>query len=424
MRKQMLDALAKPDDEPAPDPSAPPVDAETARKKAEEKAKIQENTKALVSELDKFAITAKLDGTAMAFGMSAAFRSTESAWVKPIFLSPSDMGSPDLLFRLTENASAAIFSQGGGPLPELLSSIDLFSDLPAADRDAAAAVRESFKQLLMKPYGAAYGIDIPRVTKSVADLKNAKDPEKAKKALAQAIDGYGVVALSTDPATIEKLIKQLDALDAADNRAKGKTKDPDASKTIIRPAPAALKLPKGSFFLDESKLVEGKTPKAPKKREVKPKAFVFGDGRYAYILFSLADDRAYGDAAREILARKPSPKALDPLLTQRGILLGGQVTSLVGAFGSHEYSLKLPSKLDAQERATVVADLEKDLAAPRLPVPFAVTATKSGAGGVVSFDVKGEKAAFTTIFEHAFEGMGALLLVPLMLGAMAAGAGP
>jgi hypothetical protein len=418
LRKSFIEGVDKPSKDGIFDPSTPAPDPDAARKEAEQKAKINENLKAFVTELDTFGFSANLDGNAMAFGLRASFHATETPWVKPIFLAPASIDQPDLLFRLGENASAAMFSQGGGPLPELLSSIDVYSELSGPDHDKANAVISSIKQILMKPYGFAYGIDIPRVTKSVADLKTAKDPEKAKKALAQAIDGYGVMAFSTDVGSVEKLLRQLDALDAVDNRVKGKPADPNEAKTTIRAAAPALKLPKGSFFLDESKMVDGKTPKAPKKKEVKTKALLFGDDKYAYAVFSLSDDRAYADAAKEILARKPSPKSLDPLLTRPGMLLGGQVTSLVGAFGSHEYALKLPSKLDAQERATIVADLEKDLAAPRYPVPFALTATKNGAGGVVSFDVKGERAAFTTIFEHAFEGMGALLLLPLMLGAM------
>ena len=61
-----------------------------------------------------------------------------------------------------------------------------------------------------------------------------------------------------------------------------------------------------------------------------------------YVILGLSNERSYADAAKEVLARKAAPHALDGLLTGKGVLFGGQVTSLVGAFGSHEYMLKAP----------------------------------------------------------------------------------
>ena len=89
---------------------------EAARKKAESKKKLTENGLAFVNELDRFGLyltrsTIKSSTTRFNIG----FRTTESLWVKPMFASPGDMGAPDLLFTLTENASAALYSPGGGP---------------------------------------------------------------------------------------------------------------------------------------------------------------------------------------------------------------------------------------------------------------------------------------------------------------------
>ena len=164
-------------------------------------------------------------------------------------------------------------------------------------------------------------------------------------------------------------------------------------------------------------MVDGKKRKDPKRKQTTTSALCVGDAQYTYVVFGLADDHAYADAAKEILARKGTPRAIDPMFAQKGIVLGGQITSLIGAFGSHELALRDPGKLDAAARTKLTADLDKDLSAPRYPIPFALTATRMGAGGVMAFDIKGDPAAFTTIFQHALEGMGALLLLPLLLAA-------
>ena len=42
----------------------------------------------------------------------------------------------------------------------------------------------------------------------------------------------------------------------------------DSTKVNVRTAAANLGLPKGSFFVDETKMVAGEKPKDPKKKEV------------------------------------------------------------------------------------------------------------------------------------------------------------
>jgi hypothetical protein len=403
--------------------SDPGTDPETQRKKAEDDLKAMNNLNDFVREVDTFRMSAALNGGDLELQFATSFQGVESAWVKPLFARPTGVAKPDLLFKLTENASAALYSQGAGPVPDLLGSYDPWSDLSGVEHDKAVAWTEEVKKLLNAPYGLAYGIDLPRVTTALADLKNAKDPDKAKKALAAAVDGYVLGAASTDVANFQRLAKEglrLGDLESkASARASGSV-NADKSSTTLRNASAAMGLPKGSFFIDDTKMVEGKTPKAPKKKETKTSALVFGDTSTTYMLFGLADDKTYAATAKEVLARKTAPRALDPLLTQRGIIMGGQVTSLMGAFGSHELQLKDPGKLDKVSRDKLVADLEGDLAAPKLPIPFALSANREGAGGVLSFDVKGDKQAFATIFSHAFEGMGALLMLPLMMAAMSA----
>lgn len=434
-RELMLSGLKKlqNDGTTAPDAQSDP---EAQRKKAEDDLKAYTNLGDLVRELDGFGMTASLRDSNVEFGMTVSFQGVESAWVKPVFQSPPGLSKPDLLFKLTENASAAFYSQGGGPVPELLSSYDFWQNLTGADHDKGAAWTAEVRKLMSLPYGAAYGVDIQRVTAALAAFKSAKDPDKAKKALADAVDGYGLVAASTDVASAQRLVREGMRLGQLEHKNQVAL-NPDMASydhatSAVRVAPTGLGLPKGSFFLDETNMVEAATPSTPgkgvkpavakKKKQVKTSALFFGDAQNTFMLFGLSDDRAYATTAKEILTRKASPRTLDPLLTQKGFILGGQVTSFIGAFSTHEYSLKDQSKLDKAAKDKLVLDLEHDLSAPRLAIPFALSTSRSGAGGALAFDVKGDKAAFSTIFSHALEGVGAgaLLMLPLMLAMMGA----
>ena len=425
MRETMLAAMNKKTENTSSLTAADPqADPETQRKKKEDELKAQTNLGDFIRELDGMRMSAALKGSELELDFATSFQGVESGWVKPLFLRPSGVAKPDLLFKLTENASAAFYSQGAGPIPDLLGSYDPWSELSGAEHDKAAAWTEDIKKLLMSPYGVAYGIDLPRVSAALEELAKAKEPDKAKKALAAAVDGYVLGAVTADVGTVQRLtregIRLVDLEKKASAAQNPGTASAEKSLTTVRAAAPALALPRGSFFVDETKTVPGKTPKAPSKQEVKTSGLCFADGATTFMLFGLADDRTYAAIAKEIVSRKTAPRALDPLLTQKGIILGGQVTSLVGAFGSHELLLKDPGKMDKVSRDKLVADLQGDLAAPKLPIPFALSANREGAGGVLAFDVKGDKAAFATIFSHALEGMGALLMLPLMMAMMSA----
>lgn len=426
MREMMLAAVKKSQEKDGilASSSDPTTDPETQRKKAEDDLKAITNLNDFIREVDSFRMSAALRGNDLEIDLATSFQGVESGWVKPLFARPTGTAKPDLLFKLTENASAALYSNGAGPIPDLLGSYDPWSDLGGVEHDKAVAWTEEVKKLFNAPYGVSYGIDLPRVATALADLKKAKDPDKAKAALAAAVDGYVLGAVSTDVGTVQRLAREGLRLGNLATKASAQasgtttTVTTDKSTTTLRNATGAMGLPKGSFFVDDTKTVAGKTPKSPTKKEVKTSGLVFGDGTTTYMLFGLADDKTYVATAKEVLARKSSPRALDPLLTQKGIILGGQITSLIGAFGSHELLLKDPGKMDKASRDKLVADLEGDLAAPKLPIPFALSAVREGAGGVLAFDVRGDKAAFATIFSHAFEGVGALLMLPLMMAMM------
>ena len=413
--------LLKEPDAPAPDATA---DAETQRKQAEAAKKRLADTADFVRDFDSFDLTATLTDSTLDFGTTTHVLGVESATMKPLFDKPDSPPRPDFLWKLTENASAALYSQGSGGIADLLDSFDPFTDLPAPEHQKALALIAEGKKILRSPYGFSYGVDTRRVAKALAEFKAAKDPDKAKKALAAAVDGYAIIAMSADVKTVERMTREAlrigDLSDRAAAAKNGLGAAPKTDKDVItlRAAPAGLGLPKGSFFVDTTSTTPGKTPKAPKKKERKTTSLMFGDTASTFFICGLPDDKTYADTAKEVVSRKGSPQALDPLLEQKGMLYGGQITSLIGAFTSHEFSFTSTDKMDQAAKDKIVADLEQDLAAPNLPIPFAITAVRDpagGAGGVMSFEIKGDRKAFSTIFDHAFKGLGGLFLLPLVL---------
>ena len=154
------------------------------------------------------------------------------------------------------------------------------------------------------------------------------------------------------------------------------------------------------------------------KRVTYPETLVVGDGTFTYLVLGLSTDAAFAGIAKEILARRTTPRTLDPYFERKGLLFGGQLTSLVGAFAAHEVALKANPNIVPSERVALSDDLEKDIAWKRLVIPFALTAERRSSGGVLTFDVRGETAAWTSVGEHVFSGLGGLLLLSFLLATM------
>jgi hypothetical protein len=378
------------------------------------------NALGFASELERVTFYATKKSDDLDFSLAASFVTVESAWVTPLFAKPSDSSNPQLLEKLTENASAAVYSQGGGPLADSMASIGSWTTLPPAEEAKSKALMDELHAISMKPLGAAYGVDLPEVTRALAAYRSTKDPNKAQKALEKAIDGYGVFAASTDVTTAQRLMKEAARLFEVKEKA-SRTGAPAPSKksstsTTFRTAGASLGLPKGAFFLDETKTVEeGTGKKKTNKRVTAPEMLVVGDGTFTYFVVGLPDDTTFAARAKEIIARKPtSGAAKSPYADRKGLLLGGQLTSLVGAFASHEVSLRIDETQSEEARKKLADDLDRDVAAPRLVIPFALTSERRGPGGRVAFEIRGSSKAFVSVGEHAFSGIGALALLPLM----------
>lgn len=368
----------------------------------------------VVEDADSLALELGRNGLSIAFSAEAHFRASTSTVVKDL-LTPMNAGdAPEAFSRLSEETSAALFSPGGGPLPRWVKQLmDSGRSTPDAARAKTDAASVTLSALARRPFAAAYGVHLDRAKAAVAAVRAAKDPAKEKKILEQALDTYGTFALSVDVATVERAARELIAAEAAAEAAKAKLEPtrrgvpaalPARTKsTTVRIAASNLGLPKGSFFVDETKPDDSGASAKVKKTKVESTLFVPGAGPITWGFLG-DDEKTLVESAKKVSTPlKVAAPPLDPILRQPGVIVAGYLSSQVGAFAMHS----LTSALSSQGSPTDdLAELEKDLSARRLPIPFALTAQKRAEGGVVRFEAQGQPEAFKTVAEH-LGGIGA-----------------
>ncbi len=356
-----------------------------------------EDDKAMASFLrDVGSISAELarDDGGIALAVTARFASRQSKWSAQIFEPASSDTPNDAFRRVWKDTNAAVFFAGGGAAPAWARQLLGKDDASPKRKAAAAALARTFQ----KPVVAGYGVRADRARAALAAVRTAKDPEKATRALEKALDAYAIVGGTIDAAAAESAIRDLAAdWNAEDKDALGKGKKAGPPKWSVRAAPAALGLPRGSFFLDERKV------DAHAKTEISPTLF-FPDGATTWSVDG-PDDAACAETAKKLLVAKPAA-ADDALFARKGAVVSGYLSSIVGAFAMHRISLGLGGGGSSAPSSATLAEIERDLAAPRLPLPFVLTAERRGDGGTASFEIRGERAAFQMLGEHVGGALG------------------
>jgi hypothetical protein len=341
------------------------------------------------------------DGSGLAFAATARFTTRQSKLAAEIF-EPANVELPnEAFYRVWQETSAAAFFVGGGALPKWAPS---FFD---ADDPNQAKAAERIAKAAQKPFVVGYGVRLDRARTALAAVRTAKDPEKAMQALTNALDSYSIGALAMDIADAEALAKDLGAL-------KNTTKPPPFKHRV---APAALGLPKGSFFTD---LVTNANAKP--KPTVETTLYFASSG--STWMVTGPDDAACVDTAKKMLVTKAPKIEEDALFKRKGVVAAGYLSSLVGAFALHRFTIGFGSLTGNGASTAVLAEIEKDLALKRMPLPFVVTAQRQGDGGIATFEVRGERDAFQVIGEHVGSTIGTGLGFIVMLMAIGGGGFP
>jgi hypothetical protein len=423
---------------------------------AKESAKAFEDT---VADLDAIGLEVAAEAEQVTFAFGWRYGTSKSRLTRAVFAESSGTAPTDAFLRITEDASGAIFLPGGGPLAAAMTWVakDALDDLAPDKKAALSSMLPVLMRMAERPIEAGYGIDAARVKKALAAVRTSKDPVKTTRALADALAGYEMARIPVEIASVEALTrgyaksendkekeKQKEAANTAATAASvAKSKGVKAESLVshdtthawaVRPVPAKVGLPKGSFALDDSKK-EWRTPGAWQK-STGITFFVPGPGagsKSATWIVTCTEEAACVERAKIAIAEKPPTKTTrDVLFQQPGLVLAGDLSTLVGAFAIHRLQLQLgtnPALATMGAGATPVsgatlAEIEHHLEEPKLLLPFVLLAQPRGDGGLATFEIRGELAAWKELGGHASAAASSSFMLLGMAVALALAATP
>jgi len=343
----------------------------------------------------------------LAFSGKLQLKSSSSKFVNEL-ITPTGSDAPnEAFYRLWQDTSASFYTPGGGPVPKWVT--DMFapsrhevSQLPQGIKDKNTAAGKILGKAFEKPVAIGYGVRTDRVKSALAAARSAKDPEKALHALQEAMEPYFAVATSIDLAEAERGVRDAIAYfngEAAEREKQSKSKYP-STKYAFRFAPAKLALPRGSFFVYETKVdwvrASGMTGNAAPPTRTDSTVFFTG-GQHTWAIGG-PDEKACVDSAKKILAPSTAKEEPNALFKRPGVVVSGYFSSQLGAFTMHR--IGDASMSGGSIPTDVLLDIEHDLTVKRVPLPFVFTTTKRAAGGDVAFEVRGEKDAVKVIGKH------------------------
>lgn len=369
------------------------------------------------------------DGKRLGLSGTLKLDAARSDFTRDLVEPPNAGGVPAAFDRVSQDTSAAVFVPGGGAVPkwmaELVASSEPTYGVPDATKERVNAAAKALGEAFKKPAVLGYGVRLDKARGALASVRAAtKDQEKAVRALEDALEPQMTYALSLDVATAEKLMRELGAAWTAvsqehERQSAGSGSVYPHPKFAVRPAPAKWGLPKGSFFFDETKadwVHVASTPgggTAPKTKteytlHVQDGALVWG--------ITCVDEKVCVEGAKKILGSgAPAKREPDELFQRKGILCAGYFSSLMGALSLHHHTL---ANASGPALADALAEIERDLAAPRMVLPFVLTTAKAGDGGTLSFEIRGERDAFRILGEHVGISGSSVFSLLMMLGVL------
>lgn len=365
------------------------------------------------------------DGGALALVAGVRLRSASSTIAKELLAPPNTRAPNEPFFRMWKDTSAVMFTPGGGSLPkwtaELADSMNASYEEPSRGGEPSAAAK-ALGKALEKPVTIGYGVRVDQAKTALSVVRTAKDVEKAMQALERALEPYVVYAVEVDPGAAERVLRDAASTwtSAAEARDKKYRSSSPSTRYAVRVAPGRLGPPKGSFFLDiteaDASRSAGPGAKTPTKTEHVVHVPVAGNTWG----LTCPDEKTCVDGAKRLLApASTARREVHPMFRRPGVALAGYASSFVGAFTMHRMSLGGSSNGLPTD---VLAELERDLASPRLELPFVVTTeTNRDGGGTVAFEMRGEREAFRVLAEHAGVGGNGSGLSLLFWAALALG---
>ncbi len=367
-------------------------------------ARGNDDLRAFLADAERFSIELAAEGDQLHATALWRLRSQQSRPARDLLAAPNAEPMPEIFHRVVQESGTAVFVPGGGAMPKWIAEI-LRQSQPLVratsrldDKPDPAGIVGSFTT---SPAVIGWGMRVDRARTALGAVRVAKekDQERAIQTLEDALQPQLVYALAASIGAVEQAIRGIVTASSAGPSGVAPGGPPSYR---VRPAPAALGLPKTSFVL-EARSVDW-ARRATTTTNTPPI-------RVTYTLFASAFDGVLGvtcpaldlcaEAYRRLTSKAPGPRVDHELFHRGGLVASGWASSSSGVQAVHRIMLETATPPVPPD---ILANLERDLLAPRFKLPFVVTTAREGAGGTVSAEMRGSRDAFRAALDQGLLG--------------------
>ena len=357
-----------------------------------------------LADVDRFAFEVASVGDQLHATALWRMRSQGSRAARDLLTPPSTATMPEVFHRVVEESGTAVFLPGGAAMPRWIAEVLRQSQplgLTTARVDGRPDPPGILGSFVREPAVIGWGVRLDRAKTALGAARTAKDQDRALRALDDALEPQLVYALTAPLASVEQAMRAL----AAQSPASPAASPGSAPAYTVRAAGARFGLPKGSFVLEEKSIDWmkrlGAASGAAGPPPVHASYTLFADAFDGVLGVTCAAEELCADAYRRLTAKAARPHSEDVLFRRPGVIAAGWASSSTGVQSVNRIMLKTATTPVSPD---VLANIERDLLAPRFKLPFVVTTTNDGAGGTVTAEMRGSRDAFRAAFDQGLLG--------------------
>ena len=359
---------------------------------------------AFLGDAERFAIEVASDGEQLHAMALWRLRSQASRAARDLLAPPSTATMPEVFHRVVQESGTAVFLPGGAAMPRWIAEILRQSQplgMATARVDGRSDPPGVLGSFVSSPAVIGWGVRLDRARTALGPARTAKNQERALRALDDALEPQLVYALTAPLASVEQAKRAL----AAQSPSSPAATPGSAPVYTVRPAGARFGLPKGSFVLEEKSIDWmkrlGAASGAAGPPPVHANYTLFADAFDGVLGVTCAAEELCADTYRRLTAKVGPPQAEAALFHRSGVIAAGWASSSTGVQPVNRIMLKTATTPVSPD---VLANIERDLLAPRFKLPFVVTTTTEGAGGTVTAEMRGSRDAFRAAFDQGLFG--------------------
>ena len=359
---------------------------------------------AFLADAERFSFELASEGDQLQAIALGRLRTQASRPAQDLLAAPNSATMPEVFHRVVQESGTAVFVPGGGAMPKWIAEIVRQSPplgsttaRTEGERDPAGALGS----FIGSPAVIGYGLRLDRARTALGSARLAKDQEKAIRALDDALEPQLVYALAAPIASVERAMRAVavSSSTAAPAVSQHMTLAPARS---VRLASPRLGLPKGSFVVEERGVDWMRRAGMPTAAAPIHATYTLFASAFDGVLgVTCAAEELCAETYRRLTAKAASSRFESELFQRAGLVVAGWVSSSTGVQQVNRIMLKTAVPPVSPD---VLANVERDLLAPRFKLPFVVTTAKEGSGGTVTAEMRGSRDAFRAAVDQGLLG--------------------